>query len=161
MFTIHHLHVCLENLPPNFFKDKKVLVLGTLSKDARVHLESLGAHLNCPNCDVMIHVDLLHNLGHLETHLAYMCKRAKYIFLETDVLDTDQNICTKFTKGPFVVGVKPSASYIENCLKNHGFSTTLISDARLNHDGICYDWPVQNTFECHSKQRRFWISNFS
>lgn len=159
MFTKKHLDVCLDHVGPDFFKDQKILVLGCLAKDARLKFIELGAYLNSPNCDVMIHVDLLNNLGHLETHLQYMCQRASYIFLETDVLDTNENICTKFTKGPFTVGVKPSASYIENCLKNHGFSTHMLMDTNLNHDGISYDWPVQNTFQCHPKQRRFWIAN--
>lgn len=159
MFTIHHLDVCIDHLGSEFFKDKKILVLGHLSKDARVKFKELGAHLNCPNSDdVIIHVDLLNNLGHLETHLEYMCKRARYIILETDVLDTSENICTKFTKGPFVVGVKPSASYIENCLKSHGFASTMMMNPKLNHNGKSYDWPVRNTFECHSNQRRFFIT---
>lgn len=158
MYTKHHLNVCVDHFGAAFFLQKKILVLGHLSKDARIIMEKLGAFLNHPNnSDIVIQTNLLTTLGHLESHVEYMCKRARYIFLDTDVLDTSENICTKFMEGPFVVGVNPSASYIENCFKRHGFSSSMMMNPKLNHDGKSYDWPVRNTFTCHSKQRRFWI----
>lgn len=157
MFTKELLECCLDSLPPLFFRDKKVLVLGHATEDARHALARLGCHLNYLNCDVVVHCGLLSRLGYLESHLEYACQRCKYLFLETDVMDTSENICTKYTKGFSVTGANPSAAYVENLLQNYGFSVTMLKDPKLNHDGKSYDWPVRETLESHPGQRRFWI----
>lgn len=133
------------------FSGKKVLVVGRLSSQASDALREMGALVNDLRPDIVIYWGLLTGTS-AEVHLEYAAQKCSCLIVETDVLDTSQNLCTKT-----LARMKPSAAYIESILARQGFSGDMIVDGDLNVDDVSYDWPVQETWECVSHKRRVWV----
>ena len=134
------------------FRNKKVLVVGRLSSAALQALQELKASVNHLHPDIVIYWGLLTGTS-AEIHLEYAARKCACLVVESDVLDTSENMSTKtLTK------IKPSAAYVESILLRQGFGCDMIVDEELNVGNLTYTWPVQETWSCLPNMRRVWVA---
>jgi hypothetical protein len=134
------------------FSGKRVLVIGRLSSGAFDELVRRNAVVNHLNPDVVVYWEVLSRVQ-AEAHLEFAAQKCTSVIVETDVLDTCQNMCTKNSR------IKPSALYMESMLRRLGLEPEMVVDKALNKGGVTYDWPVKETWQCHPCKRRVWIAN--
>lgn len=150
MLTKSHVNCLAEHFD---FSGKKVLVVGRLSSDAADELLRRNALVNHLNPDVVVYWGVLSCLQ-AEVHLEYATRKCVSVIVETDVLDTSQNMCTKTTSK-----LKPSALYMESMLRRLGLQPQMVVDEKLNQGRVTYDWPVKETWQCLANKRRVWIAS--
>lgn len=154
--------------------------LGALvtSSDARIeHLEvvkQLYPHINTiiidgdkdsipKHYDIIVHWGLLYHLNEIEYHLQQVLSKCDLLFLETEVLDSDNDsmyittVEEGYDQAFNTYGIRPSQSYVEKIIKQNGFEYKLIKDSMLNTTLHNYDWDITNTNTWHHGLRRFWI----
>jgi len=149
MLTSEHVNCLAQNF--DFF-GRKVLVVGRVSSGAFDEMTRRGAVVNHLNPDVVVYWGVFSRLQ-AEAHLEYAAQKCLSVIVETDVLDTRQNLCTK-TSAQW----KPGAAYVESMLRRLGFEPQMIVDSGLNRGNVTYDWPVTETWEFHAHKRRLWIA---
>lgn len=113
--------------------------------------------------DIILHWGVLYHLNVIDDHMKNMCENCDYLFLETEVCDSDDpTLCLKTNESGFDqafhgVGSRPSQKYVEAILDRHGFTYKLIKDPIVNSSFHNYDWDVKNTNTWRHGLRRFWI----
>lgn len=113
--------------------------------------------------DVILHWGLLYHLSDVRTHLKNICSHCDYLFLETEVSDSnDENFVLQTTEHGYdqafnQIGSRPSERFIEKCLEEEGFQYKKILDDILNSSIHVYDWEIENTGTWRHGLRRFWI----
>jgi len=118
--------------------------------------------------DLILHLGLLYHLDDFEFSLKKSLNSAKYIVLETEVCDSDDE--TKIVKveensegydQSFVgKGSRPSASYIEKIIEENGCRFARLNDESCNSSFHIYNWKVGNTGTwCHGLRRLWFIEN--
>ena len=112
--------------------------------------------------DILIHWGLLYHLKNVKEHLNDILKCADYILLETEVCDSSDDICKYIGESGYdqalnSVGSRPSATYVENILKDNNFEYKMIKDSSLNSSFHTYDWESKDNESFRSGLRRFWI----
>lgn len=110
---------------------------------------------------LIIHWGLLYHLSDPRSHLIDILKYTDYIILETIVCDSDQSICENLNETGYDQalngrGSRPSATYVENILRESNFSFKRLDIRELNYDYHVYDWK-SNVNHNKSGLRRFWI----
>ncbi len=122
--------------------------------------------------DIVINFGLLYHISPEKAFelVQQSVKRTKKImFLETEVLDCDNEICylthdgspQKRDKAMVGLEIRPSISWVENALKVEGYRFERLENTGIyNHDGngknFIYDWKPQNTKLYNSYLRKFW-----
>jgi hypothetical protein len=117
--------------------------------------------------DIVLHWGVLPYLDSIETHLADVCAKSKYIILESIVADSsDSTYIIRDVRDPeaycSLVGSRPSQQYIEKILSDNGFSFQLAKDAALDCGSYKYSWDIAETGEWSNVNngdlyRRLWI----
>lgn len=114
--------------------------------------------------DIIIHWGLLYHLSDVELHLKDILQHTDYIFLETEVCDSLEDVCLKVTECGYDqaisnTGSRPSPRYVERILDENGFNFELIKSNTLNSSIHIYDWdhdPHRRVL-FHHGLRRFWV----
>lgn len=116
--------------------------------------------------DIIIHWGVLYHLENWKEDLINAMKHSDLIFLESEVGNSsDENYELKFEdhdgydQAINKKATRPSASYIENVIKQNGFSFERYDDSSINYSSHRYDWVVTNSPEKKEEhgRRRFWI----
>lgn len=112
--------------------------------------------------DIILHWGLLYHLNEIDMHLKIVSENCNYMFLETEVLDHEDDTCVKTNEKGFDqafnnIGNRSTQKRIENILKNNNFNYKLIKDSILNSSFHRYDWEIKNTKKWKHGLRRFWI----
>lgn len=116
--------------------------------------------------NVIIHMGVLYHLPHPEKSLREACRKCDDLILETEVADSDDpNLIINAHEKSYVydqaldgVGCRPSPAYVERILKEENMSFTRIEDGRCNWEFHSYDWPITNSKQSRSGQRRMWFA---
>lgn len=116
--------------------------------------------------DLTIHMGLLPCLVDYEKAICDACSTTKYLVLETEVVDSDNErlalISSDVGSGDFgsLDGSirKPSVAAIERVLKKCRMKYFKLMSAGLNSDTIQYNWCANNNGAYWSHRRRLWIA---
>jgi SAM-dependent methyltransferase len=116
--------------------------------------------------DIIIHWGVLYHLDHWKEDLACAVKHSDLIFLESEVVDSDDpDMVVKANEHKGIdqalnessVGSRPSPAAIEKHLTELGMTFTRYDDADLDASFHQYSWEARNTGHTKDGQRRFWI----
>ena len=113
--------------------------------------------------DLVIHWGILYHLDNWQQDLRITLAHADMVCLESEVSDSDDpDYDTKvkelwYDGAANGIGSRPSPAHIERIVEEQGFQSVLYADADLNAAYHRYDWPIKNTGEYKSGQRRFWF----
>lgn len=136
---------------------------GVLSNKIKIFQYDCDKAWNSKNgkFDIIIHWGLLYHLQDPKSHLIDILNYTDYIILETVVCDSDQEICDNLNESGYDQalngrGSRPSATYVENALRESNFSFKRLDIPELNYDYHVYDWK-NNVGYNTSGLRRFWI----
>ncbi len=114
--------------------------------------------------DIILHWGLLYHLENVEQNLSDCCNNCNYMFLETEVCDSDKkDIILDVDEGPFYdqsfhgKGKRPSQQFVENILLKNNFNFKMITDDIINSTMHIYNWNISNTNTWRHGLRRYWI----
>jgi SAM-dependent methyltransferase len=149
-------------------RKEHISVVNELYPFIKTELFDCDTNLLSKKYDIIVHWGLLYHLNNNICHLNDVLQNCNVLFLESEVLDSDELICLKTNdlNAPFKehyqfafngIGNLSSPKVIENILILNGFEYKCIIDSMLNTDIHCYDWENKNTGLWKNSQRRFWI----
>jgi hypothetical protein len=112
--------------------------------------------------DIILHWGVLYHIKHIKSHLANICSKCDYLFLETEVIDSSENNTIHVNENGYdqafnSVGSRPSQHYVEQTLAENDFEFVLINDPILNSSFHIYDWNISNDGSWRHGLRRYWI----
>ena len=112
--------------------------------------------------DIVLHWGVLYHIENVKSHLENVLGHCDYLFLETEVLDSDESECILVNENGYdqayhKVGSRPSVTYIEDILDSAKFLYRRLDNASLNSSFHRYDWLPQNQRNYADGMRRFWI----
>lgn len=115
--------------------------------------------------DLILHLGVLYHLNDINFSLERSVKYADHLILETEVCDSDDHdtmLKVEEDKNSYDQsftghGSRPSASYIEQFIKNLGASFERVNGNQCNSLFHQYNWTVQGSGEWRHGLRRFWF----
>lgn len=113
--------------------------------------------------DIVLHWGLLYHLKDIEKNLTVVCDKCDYLFLETEVIDGDNEDDfihvneNGYDQAYNNIGSRPSYTKVEKILTKNDFKFVLIKDPILNTPHHIYDWNITNSKRWANGMRRFWI----
>ncbi len=115
--------------------------------------------------DILLHWGVLYHLQNVDDHFAKIADFCDYMFLETEVCDSDDTDLVLhvhehggYDQAYSSIGSRPSQAHVESLLEKHGFVYKMILDPIINSDFHVYDWKIENTKEWKHGLRRYWIA---
>lgn len=122
----------------------------------------------CSKFDLVLHLGVLYHLTNPSFAIQQITKvTGSVLVLETEVEDTRSDSEHKqqeigYDQSMSGSAVRPSASRVERCLTECGFTFTRYDDARLNSGHHVYDWTEQPKGHSYIVgHRRLWIAKRS
>jgi len=165
------INAVIDYYGEEFFKEKKVLLLGQESVELGTVLSQLGSNIKylSDECkleeeyDLIVHMGVLHSIKDYKKYIADICSRAKVVVLELEVCDSsDCNFI--ITSENQVNGdnenyteYRPSGAAIEKVLNNSEVKYNSVEEDRCNSGEFEYDWKVKNTNSYKCGMRRMWF----
>jgi len=116
------------------------------------------------NYDIILHWGTLYHVNNIETNLEDVANHCCYLFLETEISDTNDIFCLKVNEEPYhldqaahAIGSRPSPSYVESLLNKNNFNYKMILDDIINSTCHKYNEPILETKTSRNGFRRYWI----
>jgi hypothetical protein len=117
------------------------------------------------NVDIIINMGLLYHLKDPIYLLHKSCKYCNYMIIETEVVDSYNPskiiywIDKKegYDQSLHEVGTRISVGMVESILTENNFKFERLEDDSCNSGPHYYDWPIRNSGEWESGQRKLWF----
>ncbi len=136
-------------------RELNVLQGRILHPQLEFHIKDLDHDRIEADYDIILHQGLLYHLTNLDEHLQNVAEHCRYLFLETHVVDVDEEVvyleeepgidelCDSSVHG---LGSRPSLPFVENRLRELDFEIMRCPNReRLDYVGYYYSWEPANT----------------
>jgi cyclopropane fatty-acyl-phospholipid synthase-like methyltransferase len=148
-----HVEKIKENIQKNVYSQNLTTEIYDLEEDYSLETKKF---------DVIIHWGVLYHISDVKKHMTDILSHCDYVLLETEVCDSEEDICKTLGEGGYDqavsgTGSRPSPSHVEGILTENGFEFRRILDCRLNSGSHVYDWKHTNDGHHKDGLRRFWI----
>lgn len=132
------------------------------------YLRVVQADLNCEfpfkdrHWDLILHLGVLYHLEEFVKNLELCCAQCSHMVLDTAVIDSSDPdyFMTTYSNGYDqaidFIDSRASPAYIEGVLKRCGMDFEM-QTSDLNFSFHKYDWPITDSKDYESGQRRFWF----
>jgi hypothetical protein len=151
----------IENLSVAKLRFRHLPTLRFVQRNIEASFADLGRF------DVIIHFGLLYHVRNIEENLRTCTLMSDRIFLETEVLDSqDQNLvkileedANNYDNGLAGTVAMISPFYIKRVFEENGMNVRVSSDRSLNAGPHIYDWEHKNDGSWLKHRRRFFYAS--